>query len=475
MKRQPTLFEAFSPIIVILLLTSIGFAVLKLPIHTLLIIASIYSYFIARRVGLEWDEIMEAITHKISAAMPALLILISIGILIGTWTASGMIPAVIYFGLDIIKPELFLVIAFIATAIVSIITGSSWSSAGTIGVAFMGIATALDISLPIAAGAVISGAYFGDKLSPLSDTTNLAPLITGVNIFDHIKHMLYTTIPASVIALIVFFVAGLQYDVSDSSAIFEVTTSIKENLNELFQWSWWLVIPGAIILYGSFKKKPVLPIIILSSVVASLIAIFIQGISYQDVFAVTLNGFSVDMLAVDSSINVSEDITKLLERGGMNSMTNVVLVSLCALTYAGIISGANCLEVIVSTLLKLVKRIGDLILITVISTVTTALVTANTYLPIIIPGELYKDTYIKYNLHPKNLSRTLEDSGTVIIPLIPWSTSGIFMAETLGVPTLQYLPWAVLCYSGFIVAIILGYTGIGIEKLDKNKNDLNEI
>ncbi|CAD2079297.1 Na+/H+ antiporter NhaC [Phocicoccus pinnipedialis] len=465
MKRNPTIFEAFSPIVVVLLLTSIGFAILKLPIHTLLIIASIYSYFIARRVGLDWDDIMEGITKKISAAMPALLILIAIGILIGTWTASGMIPAVIYFGLDIIKPELFLIIAFIATAIVSIITGSSWSSAGTIGVAFMGMATALDISLPIAAGAIISGAYFGDKLSPLSDTTNLAPLITGVNIFEHIKHMLYTTIPASVIALVVFFIAGLQYDVSETTAVFDATKDIKESLNNMYNWSWWLLIPGIIILYGSIRKKPVLPVIILSCVIASFIAVFTQGISYQDIFAVTLNGFSVDMLNLKDSLNISEDVSKLLERGGMNSMTNVVLVSLCALTFAGIISAANCLEVIVNTFLKLVRRVGDLILITVISTMTTALVTANTYLPIIIPGELYKDTYLKYNLHPKNLSRTLEDSGTVIIPLVPWSTSGIFMAETLGVPTLQYLPWAVLCYTGFIIAIVLGYSGIGITKL----------
>lgn len=468
MKRQPTFIEAIFPIIMMLLLASIGFAIYGIGIESLLIIASLFAALIAYRVGLTWEDMLKGIQEKISSAMPALLILIAIGILIGMWTASGTIPAMIYYGLKLINPSYFMVIAFIVSAIVSIVTGSSWGSAGTVGVALMGIASGLDVPLAIAAGSVVSGAYFGDKLSPLSDTTNLAPLIAGTNIYDHIKHMLYTTIPASVLALIVYFFAGLNTSSGGTQTINKQTQDLVTNLNEMFTWSWWLVLPPLIILYGSLRKKPVLPTIIITSLVAGVVAVLVQGISVINAFAASVGGFDIGMIRKVgfNPEHITSDVQDLVTQGGMESMTGVVLIALCALAFAGILSASGALEVIVQALLKMVKRTGDLILVTVISTITTSLVTANTYLPIIIPGELYKDTYRKKKLAAKNLSRTLEDSGTVIIPLVPWSTSGIFMAETLGVPTLSYLPWAILCYTGFLFAIILGYTGIGIAPLE---------
>lgn len=468
MKRKPTLFEALLPIIVMLLLTSIGFAIYGIGIQPLLILAALFAAIIAFRVGVTWDEMLEGIRSKIDSAMPALLILISIGILIGMWTISGTIPAMIYYGLELINPSYFLVISFIVSAIVSVVTGSSWGSAGTVGVALMGIGAGLDAPLAITAGAVVSGAYFGDKLSPLSDTTNLAPLIVGTNIYDHIKHMLYTTVPASILALIVYFIVGLKTKIVDTN-IASQTAALSDGLSEIFVWSWWLVIPPLFVLYGSIRRKPVLPTIIFSSLIAGVIAVFVQKFPVTSVFEATISGFDISM-AETLGVQIDQlapEVVNLVTQGGMQSMTGVVLIALCAFSFAGILATSGCLEVIVNALLKLVKRTGDLVLATVLSSITTALVTANTYLPIIIPGELYKDTYKKRKLAAKNLSRTLEDSGTVVIPLVPWSTSGVFLAETLGVSTLAYLPWAVLCYTGFIFAIILGYTGIGIAKLEE--------
>ncbi|HEY4579379.1 MAG TPA: Na+/H+ antiporter NhaC [Savagea sp.] len=475
MKRKPSLFEAVLPIIVMLLLTSIGFAVYGIRIEPLLILAACFAGIIALRVGVSWDEMMTGIREKIDAAMPALLLLIGIGILIGLWTMAGTIPAMIFFGLKIINPTYIVLISFIVAGIVSIVTGSSWGSVGTVGVALIGIASTMDVSLAATAGAIVSGAYFGDKLSPLSDTTNLAPLIAGAELHEHIKHMLYTTIPAAILAMIVYAIVGFTSK-TDGATINEQTTAMMAGIDDLFTWSIWLAVPALIIFIGTIKKYPTLPVIIISSITAGLVAVFVQGFAVKSVFAASVFGFSIDMIertGFDAAA-VLPEIVRLVNQGGMQSMTGVILIALIAFTFAGIISAAGCLEVIVEALLKLVKRTGDLILVTVLSCMTTALVTANTYLPLIIPGELYKETYRKKNLAAKNLSRTLEDSGTVIIPLVPWSTSGVFMAGTLGVATLSYLPWAVLCYTGFIFAIIYGYTGIGIAKIDESKGDAFE-
>ncbi|WJY26377.1 Na+/H+ antiporter NhaC [Sporosarcina trichiuri] len=466
MTRKPTLFEAILPIIVMLLLTSIGFAGYGIKIEPLLILASLFAGVIALRVGVSWDQMIAGIREKIDAAMPALLILISIGILIGMWTMAGTIPAMIYFGLKIINPSFIVLLAFVVSAIVSIVTGSSWGSIGTVGVALMGIASGMDVSAAATAGAIVSGAYFGDKLSPLSDTTNLAPLVVGTELHEHIKHMLYTTVPAAAVAMIVYAIVGFNSsDVqADSSA---QTNAMLSSLDGMFTWSLWLLVPALIILYGTIRKLPTLPVVVLSSFTAGIIAIFVQGFTVKNAFQVTVSGFDVSMVnkAGFDADAVIPEVLRLVNQGGMQSMTGVVLIALCAFSFAGIVSVSGCLEVLVNALVKLVKRTGDLILVTVLSCITTALVTANTYLPLIIPGELYKDTYRKKNLAAKNLSRTLEDSGTVVIPLVPWSTSGVFIAGTLGVSTFSYLPWAVLCYTGFIFAIILGYTGIGITKL----------
>lgn len=474
MKRKPNLFEAFSPIVVMLLLLAIGFGVFDLNPEPLLILSSVYAGFIALKIGLSWSDMMDGIQEKVSQAMPAILILISIGILIGTWMISGTIPMLIYYGLELINPTFIVLIAFIVSAIISVVTGTSWGSVGTVGVALMGIATGLDANLPATAGAIVAGAYFGDKLSPLSDTTNLAPIAAGSELYEHIKHMLWTTIPASIVAMIVYLIAG--FNTSASGAESETMTGMLTTLNEMFNWNILLLIPPIIILYGALRKYPTLPVIIFSSIVAALLGIFIQGFTIQDVFASTVTGFDVSMVNKDGfdSTSVMPEVLDLIHQGGMQSMTSVILIAFSAFAFAGIMTKSGALDVIIEQLLKFVKRTGDLVLSTVLSCLTMALVTGNSYLSIIVPGEMFKDTYKMKNLAAKNLSRTLEDSGTVVVPLIPWSSAGVFMAGTLGVPTLSYAPWAVVCYVGFIFAIILGYTGIGIAKDLKAENNIKK-
>ncbi|WP_047986398.1 Na+/H+ antiporter NhaC [Ornithinibacillus californiensis] len=470
MKRQPNFFEAFSPIVVMLLLLAVGYGVYGFRAEPLLILASTYAGIMAFRLGFNWDELMEGIQEKIKQAMPAILILISIGILIGTWMVSGTIPMMIYYGLKMIDPTFIVLIAFVVSAIIAIVTGTSWGSVGTVGVALMGIATGLDANLAATAGAIVAGAYFGDKLSPLSDTTNLAPIAAGSELYEHIRHMLWTTLPAFIISAIVYFIVGLNVS-TDPVSTSETMNIMLQTLTEMFDWNIFLLLPPIIILYGSIRKKPTLPTIILSSGVAGILGVFLQGFSTANVFAATVSGFNVSMVEQPgfNPESVIWEVTRLVNQGGMQSMTGVVLIAISAFVFAGIMTITGSLNVILETLMKVVRRTGDLILTTVASCITMALVTGNSYLSIIVPGEIYKDTYKKYNLHAKNLSRTLEDSGTVVVPLIPWSSAGIFMAGTLGVSTLDYAPWAILCYLGFVFAIILGYTGIGIAKASATK------
>ena len=355
---------------------------------------------------------------------------------------------------------------FRSTAVVSVVTGTSWGSVATMGVALMGIAGALGVSLPATAGAVIAGSYFGDKISPLSDTTNLAPMAAGSQLYEHIGHMFYTTIPATIVSLIVYAIVGLNADVTASTNS-ETVTTLMEQLSSMYSWNILIILPVILVLAGSLLQWPTIPVMLGSTVLAGIEGIFIQGVSLKDVLSATVNGFNVTMInrAGFDAANAAESVTKLLNRGGMMSIMTTTLLVLCAFCFAGIMSRAGCLEVVLHKILSVAKSTGSLILATVVSCITMALCTGNSYLSILIPGEMFKDAYRERGLAAKNLSRTLEDAGTVFVPLVPWSAAGAYMAATTGVETLDYLPWAVLCYTGFIFAIIWGYTGFGIAKL----------
>src|SRR5699024_145683 len=355
MKRKPTLLESFLPIIVMLLLLAIVFGVYGLSPEPLLILSSIFAGFIAMRLGVNWEVPLKGFRERLDIAMPAILVLISIGILIGTWMHAGTIRMMIYSCIEMISPQFIVLIAFIVSAIISIVTGTSWGSAGTVGVALMGIATGLGVSLPATAGAVVAGAYFGDKLSPLSDTTNLAPIAAGSKLYEHIKHMFYTTIPAAVISMIAYLIVGFNISSDDATAPEEMT-SMLTTLDDMFKWNILLLLPAAMVLYGSIRKKPTLPTIIFSSVVAGAIAIFYQGFSFPDVFASTVTGFDVSMIAKEgfNPDTVPEQVTELVTQGGMQSMTSVILIAFSAFAFAGIITKSGALDVIMATLLKIV-------------------------------------------------------------------------------------------------------------------------
>ena len=451
-KRKPTFIESLLPLVIIALFLGIGYGVFKLKAEMLLIAAAFVSGLIALRLGYNWQELEQGIVASISKGMPAMLIVICVGLLIGSWIACGTIPMLVYYGLKIISPNLFLVTACIVCSVVSLFTGTSWGTVGTMGVAFMGIAHGLGIPMGAAAGAIVAGSYFGDKISPFSDTTNLAPIAAKSNLFDHIKHTLWTTTPAWLIGLIVYFFVGRSYGAKTfkTNQMEIILSTVRSN----FHFHWLLLLPPILILYFAVKKKPTIPGMIITSLLATLLGLVIQQVSLKDLVVAMTLGYQ-------SNTGV-EVVDNLFTRGGMAGMMHVTLIAFCAFSFAGIVQKAGMLDVLLDRLLKVARSTGALIASTVASGIAVALMTGSSFLTILIPGELFAPAYKARELAAKNLSRTTEDSGTVVVPLVPWSMAGVFMAGTLGVPTLSYLPWAVMCYLGMVFALIYGFTGFAI-------------
>jgi len=468
-KRKPSFIQGVSPIVFMILVLAIGYGKFKLRTEPLLILSAFFAGLIALRLGYTWKDMQAAIIEKIAAAMPATLILWSVGFLIGSWMFSGTVPMIIYYGIQIVNPKFLLVTAFIITALVSTVTGTSWGSAGTIGVALMGIAGGLGVSLPATAGAVVAGAYFGDKISPLSDTTNLAPIAAGSELYEHIKHMLWTTVPAALVSMAVYFFVGLK--AAGTSTTPETVQTMLAQLDSMFTWNFLLILPVFIIITGSVKKWPTIPTMLGTSLLSIVLGVFVHGFTFKNGFTALVKGFNVTMTGFEGE--TIWEVTRLINRGGVVSVTGTTVLIFCAMGFAGIVSTTGMLDVVLEKIMSKVKKTTGIILATIASCFTVAFVTGSSYLSILLPGEIFKDVYVKRNLHPKNLSRTLEDSGTVLVPLVPWSAAGAYMTATLGVPTLEYLPWAIMNYMGIVFAIILAVTGLGIAKLDPTK-DFNE-
>lgn len=472
-KKKPTLAQALTPIIFMVVALALGYGVFKIKAEPIIICSAFIAGIIALKLGYKWDDMQKAIVEKIASALPATLILWSVGLLIGALMFSGAVPMIIYYGVQMINPKFILVTAFLSSAILAIVTGTSWGAAGTIGVAMMGIAGGLGISLPATAGAVVSGAFFGDKLSPLSDTTNLAPMAAGSELYEHIKHMLYTTVPAALLAMIVYLFVG--FSASGDLVRPESVQLMMDQLDTMFNFNIVLLLPFVLVILGSVKKWPTIPTMLGTSLLTIVLGAAVQGFNIVDGFTSLISGFDITMTGFTST--ATEEVIKLINRGGVASVTSTTVLIFCAMGFAGIVSVSGMLDVVLDLLMSKVKSTAGIIISTIVSCFTVAFVTGSSYLSILVPGELFKDVYPKKNLHPKNLSRTLEDSGTVLVPLIPWSAAGAYMTATLGVDTLQYLPWAILNYSGIVFAIIFAITGFGIAKLDKNetKDDKNVV
>ena len=411
----------------------------------------------------------EEITRSIGYAVPAFIILLMVGSLISLWIASGIVPSMIFYGLKLIDPSLFLPTSCLLCALVSLATGSSWSTTGTVGISLIGIGITLGISEGMTAGAVISGAYFGDKMSPLSDTTNMAPAMAGTDIFTHIRHMMYTSFPAILLSLVGFSVLGLFAGVSQTSKsqIDLVADTIIENFNigpHLF------VIPAIVMLLIAKKVRafPALTVGVLLGAVAvplfqaELLSKVLPGESedcgaiYQYLVTVAYKGFVIS--------SGHEMVDTLFSRGGMASMLNTIWLIMCAMVFGGCLDAAGMLDKIANSILKMVSGAGSLVGATVASCLTLNMTASDQYLAIVVPGRMFKKAYEKYGLHPKNLSRSLEDAGTVTSVLVPWNSGGAYNSSVLGVPTLTYLPYCFFNLLSPLFSIFLASMNLTIEK-----------
>jgi NhaC family Na+:H+ antiporter len=446
--RRPPFGVALVPLVAMALLLGVGYGVYKIKAQVLLVAAASLTAVLGLVLGFKWKDMERGIVESIHKAMPAILIMLSVGILVGSWMASGTIPMVIYYGLKLISPQFFLPTACLVSSVVAIASGTSWGTIGTIGVAFIGIAMGLGIPLGPAAGAVVAGAYFGDKMSPLSDIPNLATVISGSNLFDHIRHMLPSAVPAWLAGLAIYFFVGLGY--GTSAARSETLDLILTTLRANFRFSLLLLLPMAVIFYFAAAKKPTIPAMVLSSLVAAALAVAIQRIPLTEVATAMNSG-----LPARTGVEV---VDRLLAKGGMMSMMETQLIAFTAFAFGGIMQTTGCLAVILDKVMRFTRHVWSLVLTTVGAAILSAMITGSSYLSMILPADLLAPIYKRKGLAAKNLSRIIEESGGIIVPLIPWSMAGVYITGTLGVPTFSYLPWAFMNYLSVGLLVLFGFT-----------------
>ncbi|WP_042470203.1 Na+/H+ antiporter NhaC [Bacillus ndiopicus] len=441
----------------VIMITAMIITVVKLEQgpHVPLIIGTAVAAIVAKIHGFKWSEIEEMMYKGIRLALPAIVIIILVGLVIGAWIGSGVVATMIYYGLKLISPAWFLVTIMLLCAIVSLAIGSSWSTMATIGVAGMGIGLSMGIPAAMIAGAVISGSYFGDKMSPLSDTTNLAAGLTGTDLFAHIKHMLYTTIPALVITFAVFAVMGRKFaDISMKSE--EILTTLKVMEESFVISPWLLLVPVGVIVLVAIKV-PAVPALVAGIVAGFLLQIFVQGGTAAEAVTALQEGFSI------TTGNAMVD--DLFNRGGLDSMMYTVSMTIVAMTFGGVLEYSGMLRALMNVILKFAKSTGSLVASTIAACITTNATCSEQYISIVVPSRMFAEAYEKRGLHSKNLSRALEDGGTLTSVFIPWNTCGVFIFATLGVGAMEYAPYAILNFLVPIISIIYAYVGFAIVKL----------
>lgn len=453
--RKPYLWEALLSFGFLILVMATGIAVYETDPHIPMLIGTLFAVLIAFKLGFSWNEIEKSMFDGIYQALQAVVILAIIGVLIGVWLLSGVVPSMIYYGLAILKPSIFLVATVIICSITSLATGTSWGTAGTIGIALMGISKGLGIPAPVAAGAIISGAYFGDKMSPLSDTTNLAPAVSGTDVFTHVKAMMPTTIIAYVISIVTFLVLGFKYAGvnSDVTAI----TTIRDGLSASFNISPLLLLPPLAVILAMAFKMPAIPGITIGIIIGAIEGVIFQGSDFGSILVAAYDGF-----VSETGIVV---IDELLTAGGLNGMMYSISLTIIAMMFGGIMEKTKQLEVIVDKLLTGIKSTGGLIATTVITCIGCNATMPEQYISIVLPGRMYHKAYRDRGLHPKQLSSTLEGAGTVTSSLIPWNTCGAFLYGVLGVAAWEYAPYAVFNYMMPVIVVITGFLGLFMYKL----------
>lgn len=449
-KREPRLYEALIVIGLLLIIMGSAIIIFGADPHVPMLIGTAIAAIMALILGYDWEEIEDAMIKGIARALQSIMILAVIGVLIGTWILSGVVPSMIYYGLQIINPNIFLVTTLVITSITSLATGSSWGTAGTIGIALMGVSEGLGIPAPITAGAIISGAYFGDKMSPLSDTTNLAPAMAGTDLFTHIKFMFSTNSITFLLSALVFLGLGFFF-VSDGAVQLDSINEIIQGLQANFVITPWLLLPPVIVISLVAMKMPALPGIFIGAVLGMIFALIFQGSTLGEIMSAGMNGF-----VIDSGI---ESIDGLLNNGGLMSMMYSISLAIIAMMFGGIMEATGQLEVVVSAMLRRVESTGGLIALTLGTGIFSNVTLSGQYISVVLPGRMYAQTYRQKGIHPKTLSLALETGGTLTSALVPWNACGAFMYSVLGVSALQYAPWAILNYSTVILVLILGFAG----------------
>lgn len=472
--RQPSILQAIIPITLLIVLLFLSVQLYGSDSsyggnQIALILAAAVAIIIGLLNGQTWKELEKGIVDGISLAMGAILILFMVGALIGAWILAGTVPTMIYYGLQVLSPEYFYVASTLICAIVSLSIGSSWTTAGTIGISLIVIAESLGLDPAITAGAIISGAYFGDKMSPLSDTTNLAPAITGTDLFTHIRHMMWTTMPSLIVAMVIFTIIGLNQEPSETALGLQDTLKL---LDDNFNISLWSLLPLAVVFVMAFKKIPAVATILAGALLGCIMALLLQGdvitkfVDNADL-SVASTYLSGTWTALASGFSIStgvEAFDGLLSRGGMSSMLNTIWLIICAMTFGAAMEKTGLLQKLVHSIIGMAKSTGSLVGSVLLTCIGMNLIASDQYIAIVLPGRMYRAEFKRRGLDAKNLSRTLEDAGTITSPLIPWNTCGAYMAGTLGVATGAY--W-IYCFFNLINPIISFFYGLFNFKITK--------
>ena len=483
-KKNPSLLQSLIPLFFLVVLLALNVTIFSDnasygPNQIALLMTAALTSLIALNIGFSWNEVVQGIVKSISSAMAAILILLMIGSLTGTWMLSGIVPAMIYYGLDILNPSILLLAACLVSAIVSLATGSSWSTSATIGIALMGIGRALEVPEGLIAGAVISGAYFGDKMSPLSDTTNLAPAMAGTDLFTHIRYMAYTTGPSFGITLVIFLVWGYFLPTDGTTNQVAETRAL---ISSKFHMTPWLFVVPATVIVSIIKKMPALPAIFIGTILGGAFAFLFQPEIIKEVGGNMgmEGGYKAIVSSMFTELHFTtgvETVDKLLTSKGMEGMLNTVWLILCAMVFGGVMEMCGMLKKLADFIIGFARSTGSLIAATAGTCFVFNTTASDQYIAIVVPGRMFRSTFKERGLAPENLSRTLEDSGTVTSVLIPWNTCGAYQSGVLGVATGDYFMYCFFNLISPFMTIIFGIFNIKIRKLNnlgQKKQDFDE-
>ncbi len=452
-----------------LFLHPIIFGAAMLPLEVLILMAITFSSIYLMVNGISWETIQTSIVDKVAESTPVVMILFCIGVLIGSWIVCGTIPMLIYHGISIINPGWIYIFAFLTCIVFSLLTGTSWGSAGTIGIVMIGISEVYDANLAITAGAVVGGSFFGDKMSPLSDTTNIASLATETPLFDHIRSMMYTTGPSAILAAIIYLIISPAFGGNSVSALsLETLDRTMNGLQSLFNFNILLLLPLVIVIYGSMSKKPIVLTLLSSSWCAMILAFIFQDFSFNDIFQSFNKGFSLEM---GQKLDVDSEVLGILNRGGLYNLIEGITISILIFAFIGTLQPLSSIDRVIKKLMNVISSRRKTVAAAITTTLFTNLTTSNQYATSFIIGEAFKKQFDKLKIPRKVLSRSIEDAGTMMENLAPWTPSGIFMASTLGVSALEYAPYQFLSLFNILIAYIFAFTGIACFYNNKKNSD----